>query len=112
MSSRAAKPVYEDIAKAGEEIKNLTQRSQELQTSKFEKDNQLIELKAKTGEAKDIGTFKFVAQAVAKPLDTVVTAFICVLIAVFDPLAVGLILAFNIASYGSMLKKKVQVSQS
>lgn len=105
MSRTAARPVYEDIARSGEEIKNLTQRSQQLQTTKFEKDNQLIELKAKSGEVKDIGTFKFVAQTINKPLDTVVTIFICVLIAVFDPLAVGLVLAFNIASYGTLLKK-------
>ena len=105
MSSKAAKPVYEDMARAAEEIKNLQVRVQELQTIQFEKDNEIIKLKGDMAKVKDIGTFKFVASQLNKPLDTIVTVFICILIAVFDPLAVALLLGFNIATKGSILKE-------
>jgi len=105
MSRRSAAPVYEDMARAAEEIKTLTTRIQELQTIQLEKDNQIIALSGEVAKVKDVGTFKFVAEQVNKPLDTIVVLFICVLIFVFDPLAVALILAFNIATRGSVLKE-------
>ena len=105
MSSTSAKPVYADMERAAAEIKSLTERTQQLQTLKYEKDNKIIELNTETAKAKDIGTFKFIAQTINKPLDTIVAVFICILIVVFDPLAVALILAFNIATTGKILKK-------
>jgi hypothetical protein len=95
---------YAAIEKANQELQTIATRNQEVQTEKFKKDQQIIELKAEISKAKDIGTFKFIAQAINKPLDMVVMAFICVLIAVFDPLAVALVLCFNIATTGKILK--------
>ena len=97
LSSKSAQPIYKDIEKAGEEIQKLTERAALLQESKTEKDNEIIALQTEMSKAKDIGTFKFVADSINKPIDVVVTMFICVLILVFDPLAVALILAFNVA---------------
>ena len=109
MSRRAAAPVYEDMARSAEEIKGLTSRVQELQTLVFEKDNELIVLKSEGNEVHDIGTFKFVADSVGLPLDTVVKIFILVIVLVFDPLAVALVLAYNIARGGSVLKETKQL---
>ena len=106
LSSRASQPIYKDIEKSGVEIQKLNERVTELQQSKTEKDNQIIELKMEISKAKDIGTFKFVADSINKPLDTVVTVFILILICVFDPLAVSLVLAFNVATRGSVLKEE------
>ena len=109
LSSRAAKPIYDDIARSAEEIKQLNKRIQELQTAKSQTDSQIIELKEQIVGTKDIGTFKFIAQAFNTPLDNVVKFFICVLIVVFDPMAVSLVLAFNIATKKSeQLKKNEQ----
>ena len=108
MSRRAAAPVYEDMARSAEEIKGLTARVQELQTLVFEKDNELIVLKSEGNEVHDIGTFKFVAESVGLPLDTVVKIFILIIVLVFDPLAVCLVLAYNIARGGSVLKETNQ----
>ena len=105
LSSKAAQPIYKDIERSGEEIKKLSDRSAELQQSKTEKDKEIIALNLEISKSKDIGTFKFVADAINKPLDSVVTAFICILMVVFDPLAVALILAFNIAVGGKMTKE-------
>lgn len=97
---------YAAIDKANLEVQSITERNQQLQSEKFEKDQQIIGFKDQYAQAKDIGTFKFVAQVINKPLDTVVIVFICVLICVFDPLAVSLILAFNVATYGRLTKEK------
>lgn len=106
MSRLAAAPVYEDIKRAGEEVQSLNLRIQTLQTSLFEKDNELIELKGQIYELHDIGTFKFVAEAFELPLDTVVKIFILIIVCVFDPLAVALILAYNVAAYGKMTREE------
>lgn len=98
MSSKSAQPIYKDIELAGQEIQKLTERTTSLQDLKTEKDNEIITLKQEIAKANDIGTFRFVAQAIEKPLDSVVSMFICVLIGVFDPLAVALVLAFNVAT--------------
>jgi hypothetical protein len=108
LSSRAAQPIYKDIEKAGEEIKKITERIVSLQQSKTEKDNEIVALQSEISKSKDIGTFKFVANVFDKPLDSVVTIFICVLIGVFDPLAVALVLAFNVATNKRSLFEKVE----
>jgi len=98
---------YAAIEKANKEIQTLTERNQSLQTEKFKKDEEVLNLNSQIAQTKDIGTFRFVAQFINKPLDTVVIAFICILICVFDPLAVSLVLAFNVASTGKITKEKL-----
>jgi len=49
----------------------------------------------------DVGTFKFIANSLGIPLDKAVNYFIWSIMAVFDPLAIALVLAFN-----TMLKNK------
>jgi hypothetical protein len=105
MTSRNARIVYEDIKQSSSEIKTLTERLQTLQTTKFEKDNELITIKTDSGKANDIGTFKFIAKSFNAPLDSVVKIFILILVSVFDPLSVSLVLALNIALTGGMLKE-------
>lgn len=97
---------YAAIEKANEEVKAIDNKLQILKEQRFQKDNEFLLLKQEVGKAKDIGTFMFVASAINKPLDLVVTVFILILICVFDPLAVCLILAFNVASTGKILKEK------
>lgn len=50
-------------------------------------------------EKKDIQTFKFLADALGVSLDAVAKWFIVSLIFVFDPLAIALILAYNVVVY-------------
>lgn len=120
MSRQAAVPIYADIERSAIEIKDLSMRTQTLQTLKFKTDEEITALKTETTKAKDIGTFKFIAEQVNKPLDTVVIWFICLLIAVFDPLAIALLLAYNIAATGyihrsvkeeNIDKKKVKMNE-
>lgn len=106
MTSRNSRIVYEDIKQSSAEIKTLTERLQTLQTSKFNKDNDIISFKTDTSKANDIGTFKFVASSFNTSLDTVVKVFILILVSVFDPLSVSLVLALNIALTGKMTKEE------
>ena len=99
---------YAAIDKANQEIQKLTDRNQALQQQKLEKDNEILALQKETHTVKDVGTFKFVATALNKPLDSIVIWFIVLLICVFDPLAVSLILALNVALRGSVLKETTQ----
>ena len=62
-------------------------------------DDQINQLKLGTAGKKDVQTFKFVADALKLPLDTVARWFIITIIFVFDPLAICLILAYNVATY-------------
>ena len=62
-------------------------------------DEQVNQLKLGAAEKKDVQTFKFVADAIGVPLDTVARWFIVSIIFVFDPLAICLILAYNVAVF-------------
>ena len=50
----------------------------------------------------DIGSFQFIADSFDTPIDQVVKWFIIVIVIVFDPLAIALVLAYNIASSGRL----------
>lgn len=72
-------------------------------------DNSLIDLQKQSSKS-DIGTYKFIAEAFNVKIETVVKWFILFIVSVFDPLAVCLILAYNIASnkqYGIQTEEKI-----
>jgi len=80
-------------------------------------DTQLINLNSKITSS-DIGSFKFIAEAFNIKIDNVVKWFIFVIVAVFDPLAVCLVIAYNtvsgnkneeIASIQPIIKKPIKV---
>lgn len=62
-------------------------------------DEQVNDMKFSSAGKKDIRTFQFVADSFGTTLDKVAKWFICILIFVFDPLAIALILAYNVVAY-------------
>ena len=85
----------------GDLNKQLDAENDKLKTSsdKMSKlDESIFKLKVDNSQKKDITTFKFVADQFNTTIQNVVKWFISVLIAVFDPLAVILLLAYNISS--------------
>jgi hypothetical protein len=66
-------------------------------TSISELDESIIALKIEGSEQKDITTFKFVADEFGTGMNDVAKWFILVIIAVFDPLAVILLIAANMS---------------
>jgi hypothetical protein len=82
--------------------KNIKDENQKIQSSVdgiSKIDDQVNQLKLGADSHKDIQTFKFVADAVGMTLDKVARLFILMIIFVFDPLAIGLILAYNAIVY-------------
>ena len=57
---------------------------------------------------REVGGFRFVAEAFNVPLNTVVKFFIFIIVIVFDPLAVALIIAFNGLLLGRRIENKVE----
>ena len=97
-----ARRTFELITSADTEINNLNDQI----TTKREELNQInTEIFTVQSEnidvAREIGGFKFIAQAFNVDIDTAVKWFIILLIFVFDPLAVSLVIAFN-----SLIPKK------
>jgi hypothetical protein len=67
-----------------------------LQDSIVSYNNQINEIKNKNIDIeKEVGGFRFVAEAFNVPLKTVVKFFIILIVVVFDPLAIALVIAFN-----------------
>lgn len=95
LSSKAAKPIYEDIARSGEEINTLRNRINDLSTQLLSSNDQIIDLKTEKESVGDIGTLNFVASSFGVSIETVVKWFTLAIVSVFDPLAVCLILAYN-----------------
>jgi hypothetical protein len=82
--------------------KDMKEQTDKIQTSieDVQKiDEQVNQLKLVSAEKKDIQTFKFVADALGLSLDIVARWFIISIIFVFDPLAICLILAYNVSVF-------------
>lgn len=61
-------------------------------------DDSIFKLKLENSQKKDITTFKFVAEEFNTTIQKVAKWFILILIVVFDPLAIILLLAYNIST--------------
>lgn len=86
---------YKAIAEANEEIQKKEAAISGAREKSVELEKQISELKITLDTTTDIGSFKFLAAAINKDVDTAVRYFIFALIFVFDPLAVALVLAWN-----------------
>lgn len=87
------------VDQANDDIKNENTKIEGFRTKIQSIDQTVTEMKVASNEKKDIQTFKFLADSLGTSLDTVVKWFIICLIIVFDPLAIALILAYNITLY-------------
>ena len=90
------KTADKEIASVSKRIDELTIQNNVALDSINNIKNNNIELE------KEVGGFRFVAEAFNVPLNDVVKFFILIIVLVFDPLAVALIIAFN----GLIMKRK------
>lgn len=98
MSRRSAAPVYEDIKKSGEEITQARTRMNQIFEEIKTLDTQTLEAQKQSGKQKDIGTLKYAAELFNTDINTIVKWFTLAIIFVFDPLAIALVLAYNVAA--------------
>ena len=87
------------VKSADSDIKVEQEKIQKSMDDMQKIDEQVNQMKFSSASRKDIQTFKFVADQFGSTLDKVAKWFIVILIFVFDPLAVALILAYNVTSY-------------
>lgn len=84
------------IDQSNNDIKTENDKIEQSRSKLLSIDEQVNEMKIGATSKKDIQTFKFLADALHTDLDTVAKWFIISLILVFDPMAIALILAYNV----------------
>jgi len=95
--------VTQMIKNADKEIASVSKRIDELTTQNNIALDSINSIKNNNIELeREVGGFRFVADAFGVPLNDVVKFFILIIVLVFDPLAVALIIAFN----GLIMKPK------
>ncbi len=87
------------VKSADDDIKSEQLKIQTTMDELQKVDQQVNEMQFASGGKKDIRTFQFVADQFGTTLDKVAKWFIFTIIFVFDPLAIALILAYNVAVY-------------
>lgn len=97
---------YKAITEANEEMSKKEEALVQNREKIIELDKQISVLKISLNDNTDIGSFKFIAGALNTNVDTAVKYFIFTLIAVFDPLAVALVLCWNKLIETRALKRK------
>lgn len=95
--------VSQMIRNADKEITSISKRIDELTKENNVSLDSINNIKNNNIELeREVGGFRFVAEAFNVPLNDVVKFFILIIVLVFDPLAVALIIAFN----GLIMKRK------
>jgi len=96
LKNQSITSIQSNISNLEVNIKELNLSNSNLISEINNIDTQIIELNKQVIKS-DIGTYKFIAQAFNTNVENVVKWFILVIVVVFDPLAVSLLLAYNIA---------------
>jgi len=102
-NNRSTSRVSQMIRTADKEIASVSKRIDELTIQNNVALDSINSIKNNNIELeREVGGFRFVAEAFNIPLNDVVKFFILIIVLVFDPLAVALIIAFN----GLIMKRK------
>jgi hypothetical protein len=90
------KRLIRSIDNRDKQISKINDKISDLQTQNAEETEKINQIKiSNLGLEKEVGGFRFVAEAFNMELKNVVKFFIFLIVIVFDPLAVALIIAFN-----------------
>jgi hypothetical protein len=84
------------IEQSSSDISKAQEKLDELGTKKNKYSEEILDLKINNEGSHEIQNFQFLADALDMELDTIVMWTICIIIFVFDPLAVALVLAYNV----------------
>lgn len=95
------------ISQANEEIRTESGQIRTNQTKIMSINEEVNTMRLSSAGKKDIRTFQFVAEQFGTTLDKVAKWFIFTLIFVFDPLAIALILAYNVAVFKKIEEKSI-----
>lgn len=98
--------INDQISDLNKQIESENLRFKEYTDKSTKIDEEIFKLKIENSQKKDITTFKFVADEFNTDIRTIVKWFIIILISVFDPLAVVLLLAYNISNNSRRLSEE------
>ena len=96
------------------EIAKINKKISDLQDQNAKENEKINEIKTSNIDLeKEVGGFRFVADAFGMELKNVVKFFIFLIVIVFDPLAVALIIAFNglIGKKSAIMEKNHQINE-
>jgi hypothetical protein len=111
LKSKTLSSMQENIFNLEANIKSINNINEYLNNQINNLDNEIIQLN-KQVVSSDIGTYKFIAQAFNTSIERIVKWFILTIIIVFDPLAVALVLAYNISigkKHNLINKEKIEI---
>jgi hypothetical protein len=92
------------------QVATINKKISDLQDENAKNNDKINEIKIKNlGLEKEVGGFRFIAEAFGVELKNVVKFFIFLIVIVFDPLAIALIIAFN-GLIGKKKEKKYDLS--
>jgi len=80
-----------------QEEEKLTLKIDVLNDSIFSLESKILETQSKAETTGELGPLKYLSVLLNKPMDNIINWFILVIILVFDPLAISLVLAANLA---------------
>jgi hypothetical protein len=96
------------------QVSQINKKIADLQDQNAKNNDKINEIKiANLDLEKEVGGFRFIAEAFGMELKNVVKFFIFLIVIVFDPLAIALIIAFNglIGKKKDILKKNHQINE-
>lgn len=105
LKNQSINSIQVNISNLEGNIKDLNHSNDNIAQEINSIDTQIIDLNKQVIKS-DIGTYKFIAQAFNTNIENVVKWFILVIVIVFDPLAVSLLLAYNI-----VINKKIKYEE-
>ena len=96
-SSNTRRVLTTQLNENKEQRNKISEKMESLSDSITSLDIQAMEIRSTDEVAGEVGPLKYLANITGKPMDTIVNWFALFIIFVFDPLAVTLIVAFNVA---------------
>ena len=93
-------------------VSDEQKKLESLRGQRLDIDKRIADIRMENIKTKDVVTFQFVADSIGLSLNTTVKWFIVVIIVVFDPLAVCLILSYNVIVFDRSTKQRVAVPEA
>ena len=93
-------------------VSDEQKKLESLRGQRLDIDKRIADIRMENIKTKDVVTFQFVADSIGLSLNTTVKWFIVVIIVVFDPLAVCLILSYNVIVFDRSTKKELVVTEA
>jgi len=107
-SSSARRALQSELNATIEDRNNINLKLEAVQDSIMRLDTDLLNLEIGNEEQRELGPLKYLAETTGYPMGQVVNWFLLLIIFVFDPLAIALVIAANMAF--AQIKPKVVMS--